>query len=233
MQFLHQPLLGTIQEHAEAGAVCAGTSLAPISPAVAARFTAIGSGTVIGKAEAEAALTAVTTGPCQIMGRYLGVLESLAKRATEYVAEANTLFPVTTGADEATSIAGMAEAIRTARPALPDGLFGDVEFLRSNLHGVVGIDPAPIALALDALDGLRSKIEIVDDEIDDLVRQLGDLQEQARAPESLMEARKRRVATKAARVLPGLVAEIRALHGQAVETVTRLEKTLAQIEGVS
>lgn len=232
MKFIHQPLLGTLEEHAEAGAVCAGISLAPVSPAVAGRFAGIGSDTVINKAEAETALLAVAAAPAGILSKYLAQFEPMAARAAAYVDEAGKLFPLASG-DEHETISGMIAAIVGARPRVQEGVLVDADFLRSHLHLVVGLNVAPIVKALDLLDAITAKIDSVEEDVDEHLRQLQALQERARAPESLAEARRRRVSGKAQRVLPGLASELRHMRAVAAETVDRLDRALLAIEGAS
>jgi hypothetical protein len=232
MHFLHQPLLGTLPAHPDAGAVVAGISLAPVSPAVTARFAAIGgSGVIIDMTEAAARLLGIATAPSKTLALHLARLQALAVRGRGYVTEALGLFPIASG-DEADQISGMIAAIARPHVRLPEGLTDDADFLRAHRAAIVGIDTTPIASALDVIDATKAAIATVEDEIGCVVLELRALAEKVRAPESIAEARKRRVSAKAARVIPGLIAELHRMRAATAEALATLDRMLLAAEGV-
>jgi hypothetical protein len=230
MNHLHQPLLGSLQ-HVEVGTCVAGISLQPISPAVAARFAAVGGAdVVIDEKEAAQRLLAVVNDPVGMLKAHLAVLEALAGRAKRYIDEAERLLPIVDGSEAAT-IVGMVANIENACPHLPTDVLNDVDFLRDHISEIA-FDTKAIAGAINVVEAILAEISERENAIDEAIAQLTNLAEQARAPESLAEARKRRVSQKAARALPGLIVEMEHLRAQTAEALDRIDRALLAVKGV-
>ncbi|HLY88421.1 MAG TPA: hypothetical protein VKQ27_05505 [Acetobacteraceae bacterium] len=230
---MHAPGLGNMSCHPDVGApLVAGVSLQPLSPAQADRFRSLGAEWVIPANRAEAALLEVATAPAGLSGVYLAALDTLLKQVRDYPAEAARLLPPIAG-DEASVIAGMIKNLDDALPTPPAGLYEGADFLRQHLNASHGLATTAIAVALGKLDSTRAKIAAAESELSAIRVELGRQMEQATAPESIEDARRRRVSAKAARLMPALIADMERLRDEAAGIVGQLDKTLLALRGVA